>query len=433
MTTLQSKSLTSDLSRQVSIITAVTTNSVRMLFQKTKIISSEFEKVNRLISNNNIEDLTTTVSVLIENIAEFLEEYSFDETKAQTDKKGLESACIILNSTIRHHNLVNIKSSIKALATAFTQRIDQLLLGQIKRLVNIFENENSHASLMCTLSGLAGLGLQAAHLANLLARCSGITALLALCINSQSASVRTAALRILATVCCSSSSIMQFEMGGGLEIMCDILSDHDRGELEQCEAASVIAQVTAPWLDHGQTVHNIEKHLSALISALTELIKRSASHETLLVCAAALANISWAEPRSVWLLVENSSAGALLVAVRSQGPKACVFLREQAATLLANMSAVSEIRSHLAQHRAVPALLCFLQVSHSPLHSPAEIGAAYRVQHKSAIALSRLCSEPEAANQVIQLQGVSSLVRLCREERERNNSDGVLVACLVNN
>jgi hypothetical protein len=119
------------------------------------------------------------------------------------------------------------------------------------------------------------------------------------------------------------------------------------------------------------------------------LIKEKPSREMLLLCAAALANISWAEPRSVWPLVQFSSVGVLLTAVRRQGPKACVFLREQAATLLANMSAVAEVRQHITQHRAVPALLCFLQVSHSPLQSQAEVGAAYRVQHKSAIALSR--------------------------------------------
>jgi hypothetical protein len=35
------------------------------------------------------------------------------------------------------------------------------------------------------------------------------------------------------------------------------------------------------------------------------------------------------------------------------------------------------------------------------------------------------------ATQVVELQGVNRLVRLCKEERERNHSDGVLVACLV--
>lgn len=50
---------------------------------------------------------------------------------------------------------------------------------------------------------------------------------------------------------------------------------------------------------------------------------------------------------------------------------------------------------------------------------------------KRDVKIRRLCTNPEIAKQVIELQGVTRLVRLCREERERNYSDGVLVACLV--
>lgn len=89
-------------------------------------------------------------------------------------------------------------------------------------------------------------------------------------------------------------------------------------------------------------------------------------------------------------MLDNSTAGTLLLAIRRQGPFSPVFLREQAAGLLANMAAVPEARAHLAEHRAVVALLCFLQVRHSPLQSSAEVAAAERLQHKSAIALSRL-------------------------------------------
>ena len=45
--------------------------------------------------------------------------------------------------------------------------------------------------------------------------------------------------------------------------------------------------------------------------------------------------------------------------------------------------------------------------------------------------VARLCNDSEAAVQVAELQGVSRLVRLCREENERNNNDSVLACCLV--
>lgn len=95
------------------------------------------------------------------------------------------------------------------------------------------------------------------------------------------------------------------------------------------------------------------------------------------------------------------------------------------------MAAIPEARGHLAQQRAVAALLCFLQIRHSPLQKRPEIAAAERLQQRTAIALSRLCSDATVAKQVVELQGINRLVRLCKEGRERNHSDGVLVACLV--
>lgn len=119
------------------------------------------------------------------------------------------------------------------------------------------------------------------------------------------------------------------------------------------------------------------------------LASTTASCETLLLSAAALANLTFMEPRTVWPLLEQGTAGKLLQAVKRQGPKVSVFLQEQAATLIANMAAVPESRPHLAEQRAVVALLCFLQIRHSPLQRAPEIAAAERVQQKSAIALSR--------------------------------------------
>lgn len=43
----------------------------------------------------------------------------------------------------------------------------------------------------------------------------------------------------------------------------------------------------------------------------------------------------------------------------------------------------------------------------------------------------RLCSDVEVSKQFVELEGVNRLIRLCKDERERNHSDGVLVACLV--
>lgn len=44
---------------------------------------------------------------------------------------------------------------------------------------------------------------------------------------------------------------------------------------------------------------------------------------------------------------------------------------------------------------------------------------------------ARLCRDPSVAREVVKLGGAERLVRLCKDEQERNHSDAVLVACLV--
>jgi len=121
----------------------------------------------------------------------------------------------------------------------------------------------------------------------------------------------------------------------------------------------------------------------------SDLVETTRSSETLLLSAAALANVTSVEPNAVWTVLNMGTAGCLIEAVRRNGTASSVFLQEQTATLLANMSAVPETRPHMAANRAVVALLCFLQVRHSPLQPVPEILAAERLQHKAAIALSR--------------------------------------------
>lgn len=122
---------------------------------------------------------------------------------------------------------------------------------------------------------------------------------------------------------------------------------------------------------------------------VADLVETTQSSETLLLSAAALANMTFMEPNAIWTILNMGTAGSLIEAVRKNGTRSSVFLQEQTATLLANMSVVPEARPHMAANHAVIALLCFLQVRHSPLQRVPEILAAERLQHKTAIALSR--------------------------------------------
>lgn len=123
--------------------------------------------------------------------------------------------------------------------------------------------------------------------------------------------------------------------------------------------------------------------------------------------------------------MDYNTVQILLEAVKKRGSRASVYLLEQVATVVANVSMDQRGRKLLTKHETPIAMMCFLQSNNT------ESEIVKRLQQKSIIALSRLCSEKIGAEQVVQMGGVSRLVQLCREKKERFDSDAVLVAALV--
>ncbi|GLH06938.1 Inscuteable protein [Gryllus bimaculatus] len=416
-TALQSKSLAADLGRQVAAAAAAATSSVRALQERSRRIAAEFNKLCRQLELGAMEHVGPLVQSLTGHVAEFARQ----QANGGRALEALESARVVSGSGKGQHKGEDAGQE----QGGFEQtRPDPVV-------VSVVEAPASEMALRAALAALAALGLEGRHLSALVAEAGGVRALLAVVLESRCSSVRAAAMRALAAVACAPDAIRCLESAGGVEVLAELLADDARPEPELAEAAAVLAQATAPWVEDNPGVRGLAQHLPSLVRSLSGLAERTSCAETLLLSAAALANVTHMEPRAVWELLAAGSAGRLLRAVRRLGAAASVFLQEQAAALLAAMAAVPESRARLAHERAVVALLCFLQVRASPLQDQPEIAAAERLQHKSAIALSRLCSDPAVAEQVVVLQGVTRLVRLCRDERERNHSDGVLVACLA--
>jgi hypothetical protein len=48
-----------------------------------------------------------------------------------------------------------------------------------------------------------------------------------------------------------------------------MLSEETRPEPEASEAAAVLAQITAPWVEDNHTVHGLSEQLSSLVHSLT--------------------------------------------------------------------------------------------------------------------------------------------------------------------
>ncbi|CAG0924116.1 unnamed protein product [Notodromas monacha] len=128
--------------------------------------------------------------------------------------------------------------------------------------------------------------------------------------------------------------------------------------------------------------------------------------------------------------MRDISAAQVLIAAATNY-QIVVFAKDQIATVLANMAASPICRTTVASDDGLRVLHDFLLSSPRPDQRPAEISACERVQQKSAIALSRLCSETDVAKKVVHMGVVARLVQLCRDERERNQSDAVLIGCLA--
>lgn len=77
--------------------------------------------------------------------------------------------------------------------------------------MNILDEPSTDIELVKAMSSINSLGLESVHLGSLVTKCNGVRSLLTVCIDAVSNTVRSAALRTLAMVCCSSDSIRQFE------------------------------------------------------------------------------------------------------------------------------------------------------------------------------------------------------------------------------
>lgn len=54
-----------------------------------------------------------------------------------------------------------------------------------------------------------------------------------------------------------------------MEILSDILGGKNRSEKELTDAVSVLAQITAPWIEDNHVVNGLTEYLDTIISSLT--------------------------------------------------------------------------------------------------------------------------------------------------------------------
>lgn len=300
-----------------------------------------------------------------------------------------------------------------------------ILVRETANLAEKLENPASELDLRAILTGITSLSLRHEHLVELFVKAGVVPNLLVLCEKCDGSSVRMLILRALTTVCCNGTAVKQLEKSSGVQLIADTLEDQSRPEPELSESVALLAQITAPWIEDGHKLRGVEEEGRKLVKGLTKFIASTKCCQNLLLCTAALANLTSMNTRCVRYVLQQNAIRIVFEAVKNRGVRASVYLLEQVATLLANISANEEARRQLTKERAAAILLCFLRGSEKGED------VEKRLQQKAVIALSRLSSDKKAARQIVELGGVDKLVRICREKNERYNSDAVLVAALV--
>ncbi|XP_023311619.1 protein inscuteable homolog [Anoplophora glabripennis] len=410
MTTLQCKSIAGELNQKVSHLASCLTTTLRGILSHARCIEMEYKKLNS--EKKHIEPL---VQSLVGNILDFL----------NTNTRDISPNMLKLCDDIR---LAKSDESLKVVPTLYAEWenvYQEILVREVKRMMDKLENPTSELDLRATVTGITSLALRNEELIEMFTKADVIPILLILCEKCEGSSMRSLILRALSTMCCNSSAVRQLEKFSGVQIIAETLEEDSRPEPERSEAVALLAQVTAPWLEDNHCVKGLQDYSRKLVKSLTKFAAVTKCCQNLLLCAAALANLSTMDPKSIKHMIHAKTAKVMLEGVKIKGPRASIYLLEQVATLIANMSAIDLARKQLTNIKASGVLLCFLKTNF--------VGedVERRLQQKSIIALSRLCGQKEAATQVVELGGVERLVKMCREKNERHDSDAVLVAALA--
>ena len=167
----------------------------------------------------------------------------------------------------------------------------------------------------------------------------------------------------------------------------------------------------------------------------SDLLRKTNSLETFLLCSAALANLTSLLP-SCLVVFASSGILAVLLAHRAAASSS-VYIQDQVVTVLANLAKLGAARTQMLQASGLQLLVDILGTTggrsvsrNTSLRRPdaALAAATERTVSKAAIALARLCLDPSSADAVIRIGGLDQLVGLAGDQE---SSDTVRIASLA--
>lgn len=351
LSTLQTKSITQVIKKSAAVNSVTAGKIIRSLQTKAEKLQQDFECVEQLLTGNITLDVVTIVSSLVvklnENITDFVARLRskniFGSSNDATYDHFEDNISCITEMTLDIQAVVDSRSEdvdfnllfedLQVLKRYLLITIRLVFAKLIKIILNRIETTKCDLILRSNLSMISILSntefKNFASLNDAFIDSDAVRLLLTLCLESKLSTVRTLALRALATICSTNEAIRQFQQVGGTEILTEILTDDmnaNRLEPEYREALSLLAQITAPW--HGKThsISGLKANVEKLVERISDIVTETTCCQTLLLCAACLNNLSRMETTSIYSLMSHGTVLKLKHACQARGPGASIFL-----------------------------------------------------------------------------------------------------------
>ena len=334
-------------------------------------------------------------------------------------------------SRVVKKNLTEIISLLREFGSVFSSLIETLLTDIVRESIDILYGARTDSSLQDSLNLVSKLGLEGNHICRIFAREGGVATLLRI-LSGARTHEKGMILRALGTICCVEDGVHEFQSKDGLELVAGVLREGSGVEEQvQMEAAGVLAQVTSPWIENSLDPSRVDQHAYDLVSSLTKLCRETKSAETLLLCSAGLANLSYISPLLLTAMSQVETIPSLLSFIYNQ-VSTSIYILDQVATILANLAASQHTRDALLQHDIVPALLLLLAVDYDQSNpSIPLLSATQRVQQKAAIAIGRLSAYTSICLSILSGGGLDRLVELSVCKDARLDSEFTLVSVVT--
>lgn len=357
LSTLQTKSVAQEAARNMKVNSATAGKVIRHLQSIAMQLQNRFDKVERLLcpltaDHNSRSKVSPLIIGLFEEIMQYinkLKHRNVFRSENGSDLKRFEQLITeIIDMSIDLHKLVSsepdavetktLRTDIQRLRFCVTRVTEKVFEKLIRIIVDRIEETQcdlilrSNLTMLSMLSNVEYVGI--ASLNDAFHRTNTVKVLLGICMGSKYSSVRTLALRALATICSTRELIRQLEESEGIDILSDVLTinggaqaiEQLKPEPELREAVSVLTQITAPWHELMRSLDGLKSNLESLVESVSKLVEKTSCCQTLLLCAACLNNIVLMEATAVYSIISNESILKLKVACVQRGPGASIFL-----------------------------------------------------------------------------------------------------------